>query len=59
MFCHSLNIDGKIMLENIEVLLLTSFYGLCSHGRCNYNIIINYELLNKRSYMKVTIVIYT
>jgi len=50
---------GKSCLKEAEVLLLTSFYGLCSHGKYTYNIIINYELLNKRSYTQVTIVIHT
>ena len=59
MFCQSCTIHGKSCLKRIEVLLLTSFYSFCSHGRYNYNIIINYKLLNKRSYMKVTIVINT
>jgi len=49
---------GKSRLKKLEVLLLTSFYGLCSHGRYNYNNIINYDLLNKKSSMKVIIVIY-
>jgi len=59
MFCQSFTIHRKNLLEKIEVLLLTSFCGLCSHGRYNYNIITNYILLNKRSYMEVTILINT